>query len=109
MCLFIFILEKHVDKQQKLNSSQHSNGAAVGAGAEEVTTPEPETRPTPVPNTRRREKKEQDKEREATEYLQRLESDAKRLRTDLQSSRQSEQELRLQVRFYNNNSTPFID
>lgn len=89
--------EKHVDRQQKVNNSHHSNGAAVGAGAEEVTTPEPEIRPTPPPNTRKREKKEQDKEREAAEYLQRLEMDAKRLRTDLQSSRQSEQELRLQV------------
>lgn len=46
---------------------------------------------------RRREKKEQDKDREAAEYLQRLETDAKKLRSDLHLSRASEQELRLQV------------
>nr|CAH7763383.1 unnamed protein product [Callosobruchus chinensis] len=45
----------------------------------------------------KREKREQDKEREAAEYLQRLEGDAKRLRSDLHSSRASEQELRLQA------------
>lgn len=49
--------------------------------------------------TKKRDKKELDREREAAEYLQRLELDTKRLRADLQSSRQSEQELRLQVRF----------
>ncbi|XP_044253573.1 macoilin [Tribolium madens] len=92
--------DKHIDRQRQVNHS-HSNGTAVGAGAEELTSTtatmtatiqEHETRPT-----RRREKKEQDKEREAAEYLQKLEADAKRLRADLQSSRASEQELRLQV------------
>ncbi|KAJ8946789.1 hypothetical protein NQ314_008772 [Rhamnusium bicolor] len=82
--------EKQVDKQ-KVNHS-HSNGSAVGAGTEDLAPQESEPKPT-----RRREKKEQDKEREAAEYLQRLESDAKKLRADLQSSRASEQELRLQV------------
>lgn len=83
---------KHtVDNRQKLNHS-HTNGAAVGAGADEFSTVEPETRPS-----RRREKKEQEKEREAIEYLQRLEADLKKLRADLQTSRQSEQDLRLQV------------
>lgn len=88
---------RHAEKQierQKVNHS-HSNGTAVGAGAEEATTTTVE--PEAAKNTRRREKKEQDKEREATEYLQRLEMDTKRLRLDLQSSRSSEQDLRLQV------------
>lgn len=85
--------EKHIDRQ-RVNHS-HTNGNAVGSGAEEVATPEPEVRPS-----RRKEKKEQDKEREAAEYLQKLEMDTKRLRSDLQSSRSSEQELRLQVRCY---------
>lgn len=84
--------DKHIDRQRQVNHS-HSNGTAIGAGCEEVTTiQEHESR-----STRRREKKEQDKDREATEYLQKLEADAKRLRMDLQSSRASEQELRLQV------------
>lgn len=82
--------ERHVDKQQKIG-----NGTIVGAGLEEAAPPDPE--PRPITN-RRREKKEQDKEREAAEYLQRLEMDVKRLRVDLQSSRASEQELRLQVK-----------
>lgn len=84
-------VDRHIDRQRVSHS--HSNGAAVGAGAEDVPPQEPEPRPT----TRRREKREQDKEREAAEYLQRLETDAKKLRVDLQSSRASEQELRLQV------------
>ncbi|KAK9887915.1 hypothetical protein WA026_000218 [Henosepilachna vigintioctopunctata] len=87
--------DKHIDRQQKqqINHS-HSNGSAVGAGADEVSHHvEPEPRHPP----RKREKREQDKEREAAEYLQRLETDVKRLRSDLQSSRASEQELRLQV------------
>lgn len=84
--------EKHIDRQ-RVNHS-HTNGNAVGSGAEEtVVTEPPEVRPS-----RRKEKKEQDKEREAAEYLQRLEMDTKRLRTDLQNSRASEQELRLQVK-----------
>ncbi|XP_018576568.1 macoilin isoform X2 [Anoplophora glabripennis] len=82
--------ERHIDKQKVSHS--HSNGSAIGAGMEDTAPQEPEPKPT-----RKREKKEQDKEREAAEYLQRLETDAKKLRTDLQSSRASEQELRLQV------------
>lgn len=81
--------DKHIEKQ-KINHS-HSNGSAVGVLLEE-TQSDPEPRPQ-----RRREKKEQDKEREAAEYLQRMEMETKRLRCDLQSSRASEQELRLQV------------
>ncbi|KAG5888951.1 hypothetical protein JTB14_012210 [Gonioctena quinquepunctata] len=81
--------EKHIDRQ-KVNHS-HSNGSVVNHQAiEDVQESEPKP-------TRRREKREQDKEREAAEYLQRLESDAKKLRSDLHSSRASEQELRLQV------------
>lgn len=84
--------ERHIDRQKV--SHAHSNGAAVGAGAEDSPVTETEVKPS-----RRKEKKEQDKEREAAEYLQRLEMDTKRLRADLQSSRASEQELRLQVSF----------
>lgn len=79
--------ERHSDRQRM------GNGTVTGAGTEETVAPEPE----PKPSGRRREKKEQDKDREAAEYLQRMEMDVKRLRTDLQSSRASEQELRLQV------------
>lgn len=70
---------------------------------EEVATTAPETpeqprpQPTATSSTKKRDKKELDKEREAAEYLQRLEMDTKRLRADLQTSRASEQELRLQV------------
>lgn len=80
-----------IETKQKVNHS-HTNGNAVGAGADDFTIPELETR-----SSRRREKKEQDKDKEAVEYLQRLETDLKKIRTDLQSSRQSEQDLRLQV------------
>ncbi|XP_063916196.1 macoilin isoform X2 [Zophobas morio] len=84
---------RHADRQRQ-SAHAHTNGAAVGAGAEEAAQ-EHEQRAAAA--ARRREKKEQDKEREAAEYLQKLEADAKRLRADLQSSRASEQELRLQV------------
>lgn len=80
--------ERHAEKQKQV-----ANGTIAGTGSEEAASPEPEPRPV----NRRREKKEQDKEREAAEYLQRLELDVKRLRIDLQSSRTSEQDLRLQV------------
>lgn len=83
-------IEKHVDRQ-KINHL-HTNGVAIIASNEEITSID-----TEVKSTRRKEKKEQDKEKEAFEYLQRLEVDSKRLRADLQSSRASEQELRLQV------------
>nr|XP_023025770.1 macoilin-like [Leptinotarsa decemlineata] len=81
--------ERHTDRQ-KVNHS-HSNGSVVNPAIEDL---QQESEPKP---TRRREKKEQDKEREAAEYLLRLESDAKKLRSDLHISRASEQELRLQV------------
>ncbi|KAJ8959099.1 hypothetical protein NQ318_022356 [Aromia moschata] len=91
-------------QQQRGAASAHSNGHAVGAGAPEEPPSSPsagrqhQEAPEPArPSTRRREKREQDKEREAAEYLQRLEGDARRLRADLQASRASEQELRLQV------------
>lgn len=84
--------EKHTLESRQKSQHVHTNGAALGAGSEEFTSHEPETRPT-----RRREKKEQDKDKEAIEYLQRLETDNRKFKTDLQSSRQSEQELRLQV------------
>lgn len=58
---------------------------------EETTDHEPK----PV---KKRDRREQDKEREAHEYLQRLETETRRLKSDLQQSRSSEQDLRLQVR-----------
>ncbi|XP_030750477.1 macoilin-1 [Sitophilus oryzae] len=79
--------DRHIEKH-KVNHS-HSNGSVVELH-EEVTEPEPK-------QTRRKEKKEQDKEREAQEYLQRLETESRRLRSDLVQSRASEQELRIQV------------
>ncbi|XP_018324544.1 macoilin [Agrilus planipennis] len=87
-------VEKHVQQMQQKLNHVHTNGAAVGAGADDIATSpaEPETR-----QSRRREKKEQDKEREAAEYLQRVEADLRKVRLDLQQSRQSEQDLRLQV------------
>ncbi|CAH1108244.1 unnamed protein product [Psylliodes chrysocephalus] len=80
---------KHSDRQ-KINYL-HSNGSVVTSTIEE-SGESTDSRPM-----RRREKKEQDKDREAAEYLQRLETDAKKLRSDLHLSRASEQELRLQV------------
>ncbi|KAF7266565.1 macoilin-1 [Rhynchophorus ferrugineus] len=80
--------DKHIEKQTKVNHL-HTNGSVVEIH-EESTEPEPKP-------TRRREKKEQDKEREAQEYLQRLEAETRKLKSDLQQSRASEQELRIQV------------
>lgn len=101
--MFKYIL-RHADRQ-RVNHS-HTNGTAVGPGCTEetvVTSSETSTvgvtvttAPSTV-STKKRDKKELDREREAAEYLQRLEMDTKRLRNDLQSSRASEQELRLQV------------
>ncbi|KAF5291422.1 hypothetical protein FQR65_LT01733 [Abscondita terminalis] len=84
--------DKHTLENRQKTQHVHTNGTALGAGSEDFIAHEPENRPT-----RRREKKEQDKDKEALEYLQRLETDNRKLKTDLQSSRQSEQELRLQV------------
>lgn len=90
----------------------HTNGTAIGAVCNTGTTSVSEENSAvmemsenrPVGSTasvnqvtKKKDKKELDKEREAAEYLQRLEMDTKRLRADLQSSRQSEQELRIQV------------
>lgn len=85
---------KHIDKQQKVNYS-HTNGSTGVSTPEETVSPQ-ESEHKQTKNSRR-EKKEQDKERETFEYIQRLESDTKKLRADLQSSRASEQELRIQV------------
>ncbi|CAH0563797.1 unnamed protein product [Brassicogethes aeneus] len=100
--------EDHRDKEATKSgkSHAHSNGAVVGAGADdhhqdaEVATPPAQPQGQRSAQSNRRSKKEQqelNKDREANEYLQRLETDAKRLRIELQGSRQSEQELRLQV------------
>ncbi|KAL3274663.1 hypothetical protein HHI36_016043 [Cryptolaemus montrouzieri] len=88
--------DKHIDRQQKQQvNHSHSNGLAVSSGVEESCHHPVEVEQRAPP--RKKEKREQDKEREAAEYLQRLETDVKRLRSDLHSSRNSEQELRLQV------------
>ncbi|KAF5270649.1 hypothetical protein FQA39_LY01387 [Lamprigera yunnana] len=84
--------DKHTLESRQKSQHIHTNGAAIGAGSEEFIGLEPDVRPT-----KRREKKEQDKDKEALEYLQRLETDNRKLKSDLQNSRQSEQELRLQV------------
>ncbi|XP_019758630.2 macoilin-1 isoform X1 [Dendroctonus ponderosae] len=76
------------DRHIKINHS-HSNGSVVDFH-EETTDHEPK-------QVKRRDRREQDKEREAHEYLQRLETDTRRLKSDLQQSRASEQDLRLQV------------
>lgn len=75
--------------------AHHSNGNAVGAGISEETSLLENDVST---KARRKERHREEREaKEAAEYLQRLETDTKRLRTDLQSSRSSEQELRAQV------------
>lgn len=85
---------KHIDKQQKINYSHTNGSAGVSTTDEAVSSQESEHKQT---KNNRKEKKEQDKERETVEYIQRLESDLKKFRGDLQSSRASEQELRIQV------------
>lgn len=67
----------------------HSNGSVVDFN-EETTDPEPR-------QAKKKDRREQDKERETHEYLQKLETETKRLKSDLQQSRASEQELRIQV------------
>ncbi|CAG9773860.1 unnamed protein product [Ceutorhynchus assimilis] len=79
---------RHIERHNKINHS-HSNGSVVDIH-EEPTEHEPK-------QAKKRDRREQDKEREAHEYLQKLESESKRLRSDLQQSRASEQELRIQV------------
>ncbi|KAB0793090.1 hypothetical protein PPYR_12710 [Photinus pyralis] len=81
-----------LESRQRTSQHSHTNGSAIGAGSEEFVASELENKPS-----KRRERKEQDKDRDTLEYLQRLETDGRRLKTDLQNSRQSEQELRLQV------------
>nr|CAH7763382.1 unnamed protein product [Callosobruchus chinensis] len=112
---------RHTDRQQRSSSHAHQNGSAVqsggGSGGQQTSTDDCSSTGGSQPSSpvlehpegvllrgsgggggrSKREKREQDKEREAAEYLQRLEGDAKRLRSDLHSSRASEQELRLQV------------
>ncbi|XP_060522754.1 macoilin-1 isoform X2 [Cylas formicarius] len=90
------------DDVPKQKSNQHSNGSIVAAEGSTTTddAAESESKPTHSISkilhcaTRRREKREPDREHE---YLQRLELESKRLRTELQQSRASEQELRIQV------------
>lgn len=80
-------------------SHKMSNGVC-SVSTEEVPGHEtPEAIVKPVNNRNRRERKEQsDKDnREHQECLLRLEQESKRLRLEIQSSRASEQELRLQV------------
>lgn len=79
---------RHSDRQNKINHS-HSNGSVVDFN-EETTDPEPR-------QAKKKDRREQDKEREAQEYHQKLETETKRLKSDLQQSRASEQELRIQV------------
>ncbi|KAL1494375.1 hypothetical protein ABEB36_009984 [Hypothenemus hampei] len=81
-------LDKHIERQTKINHSQ-SHSSVVDL-QEETTDHEPR-------QAKKRERREQDKDREAQEYLQRLETESKRLKAELQQSRASEQELRLQV------------
>ncbi|CAG9857973.1 unnamed protein product [Phyllotreta striolata] len=97
---------KHSDRQRV--NHLHSNGSAVTAILEE-TAESPDPRPpaaasvaTAAASRRRDRNKDQQetsngKEREAAEYLQKLETDARRLRAELAASRAGEQELRLQV------------
>lgn len=95
--------ERHSDRQQQVkNHYSCSNGTAHAVPSTPHSTEEEVVvEVAPKPSHRRRERREQHqqdaKEREAAEYLQKLESDAKKLRTDLQLCRISEQELRLQV------------
>lgn len=84
------------DKSARSTISHHSNGNAVGAGISEETNLADSDLNT---KARRKERHREEREaKEAAEYLQRLETDTKRLRADLQCSRASEQELRAQVR-----------
>lgn len=106
---------KHIDKQQKINYS-HTNGTAAGVSTavdDTVTTSSSsvpqETEHKQTKNSRREKNKEQDKERETVEYIQRLESDSKKLRADLQSSRASEQELRIQVGLFFQNFLIYLN
>ncbi|XP_050298169.1 macoilin-1 isoform X2 [Anthonomus grandis grandis] len=81
--------EKHIERQNKINHS-HTNGSLVDFHEETI---EPEPRQT----SKRKERREQEKDREAHEYLQKLETENRRLRNDLVQCRNSEQELRIQV------------
>lgn len=99
---------KSVDKCKEQtdheNSIRHSdrqkqNGLCVSTITEDTShnQVDPPVEHNRAQTIRRKEKKEHDKEREQNEYIQRLETDVKRIRNDLQNSRASEQELRLQV------------
>ncbi|ERL85426.1 hypothetical protein D910_02846 [Dendroctonus ponderosae] len=83
------VTDRHIKVSGEVASLSNLNGSVVDFH-EETTDHEPK-------QVKRRDRREQDKEREAHEYLQRLETDTRRLKSDLQQSRASEQDLRLQV------------
>lgn len=89
---------KEHTESEKTRTVSHSNGNVVGAGVAEENTCECDVTVKTQANRRKERHREVDREqKEAAEYLQRLETDTKRLRADLQSSRANEQELRAQV------------
>lgn len=85
-------------KEHSEKTIAHTNGSVVGVAVVEEVIVESDVSVKTQNNRRKERHREADREaKEAAEYLQRLENDAKRLRADLQSSRASEQELRAQV------------
>lgn len=90
--------EPHPDVEKQKPAHHHSNGSVVGVTLVEEPVVENDSKAQTT--NRRKEKHRETVDREAkeqAEYIQRLETDCKRLRTDLQNSRSSEQELRAQV------------
>lgn len=93
--------EKTRERERNSTVSHHSNGNAVGAGISEETSLIENEASTKAQNRRKERMREEREAKEAADYLQRLEMDTKRLRTDLQSSRANESELRAQVNTFN--------
>lgn len=93
--------KEHTENDKQKTTHHHSNGNVIGAPiVEETTVIENDiTNKTQTTNRRKERHREiVDKEaKEQAEYIQRLETDCKRLKTDLQNSRSIEQELRAQV------------
>lgn len=89
--------KEHTEISEKMRTISHSNGNVVGAAVAEENTESDVTAKTQTSRRKERHREVDREQKEAAEYLQRLETDAKRLRADLQSSRASEQELRAQV------------